>query len=101
MATFTATSDSSLQVNGMTVRRDPAPFLLRERVPERVLLAAAAPVQPMMRQPVMPMMHPYQTPNGPGQAISRANHANAQDFINLNMRGCSKDSEGRLYGCQQ
>jgi len=46
-------------------------------------------------------MHPYQTPNGPGQAISRANHANAQDFINLNMRGCSKDSEGRLYGCQQ
>ena len=101
MAIFTATSDSSLQVNGMTVRRDPAPFLLRERVPERVLVAAAAPVQPMMRQPVMPMMHPYQTPNGPGQAISRANHANAQDFINLNMRGCSKDSEGRLYGCQQ
>ncbi len=101
ISVFTATSASAFQVNGLTVRRDPAPFLLRAPVPERLLLAVAAPVQPMMRQPVMPTLHPYQTPNGPGEAISRANHANAQDFINLNMRGCSKDNQGRLYNCQQ
>ena len=54
-----------------------------------------------MQQPVMPTLHPYQTPNGPGQAIANANHAGAQNFINGNMRGCYTGSDGRLYGCQQ
>ena len=100
-ANITMTSPSSFMVNGIVMSRDPAPYLLQQRVPEQLVLAARAPVQPQMQQPVMPTLHPYQTPNGPGQAIANANHAGAQNFINGNMRGCYTGSDGRLYGCQQ
>ncbi len=59
------TSPSTFQVNGVTMSRGASP-LLQMRVPNRLVLAAQAPVQPQMRQPVMPGMRPYTTPTGPG-----------------------------------
>lgn len=97
----TMTSPASFQVNGIMMARDDAAPLLRAAVPQQLVLGIPAPVQPQMRQPVMPTLHPYQTPNGPGNAIAGANHAGAQDFVNGYMRGCYKGTDGRLYGCQQ
>lgn len=94
-------SPSMLQADGMILRRDNAPYLLNQQVPARTLSIVAAPVQPNMRQPVMPTLHPYTTPNGPGNAIANDNHANAQKFINGYMRGCSTAPNGQLYGCNQ
>ena len=94
-------SPTVLQANGMILRRDNAPYLLDQQVPARTLSIVAAPAQPNLRQPVMPTLHPYTTPNGPGNAIANANHANAQTFINGYMRGCSTAPNGQLYGCNQ
>jgi hypothetical protein len=95
------TSQSSFQASGVMMMRDSNPYLLQQPVPDQVLLAAQAPVAPQMTQPVMPQLNPYRTPNGPGQAIAGANHYNAREFIDGNMRGCYKDELGRLWGCQQ
>ena len=99
--TVAFTSPSSFQAQGMVLARDPSPFLLQQQVPQMAMTAAQAPVQPNIQQPVMPTLHPYQTPNGPGQGIANANHQNAQDFINGNLRQCYKAADGTLYGCQQ
>lgn len=95
------TSASSMQAEGMTLFRDPSPYLLQQQVPATLLSTGAAPVQPNIQQPVMPTITPYQTPNGPGQAIANANHENAQNFINGRMRNCYTAPDGRLYGCEQ
>ncbi len=95
------TSPSTVKAEGTTLSRDPAPDLLRQNVPQQAMLAAPAPVQPSIRQPVMPAMHPYVTPNGPGNRIAAANHAGARTFVNENMRGCYTGPDGRLWGCQQ
>jgi len=100
-ADLTVTSASSIEAGGVRWVRDGSPYLLSQQVPERVFMQAQAPVQPYIRQPVMPTLHPYQTPNGPGNAIANANHANARDFIDLRMRGCYKNASGQLYGCKQ
>jgi hypothetical protein len=60
------TSPSTFEVNGVTMRRGAGSPLLQMRVPDRLVLAAQAPVQPQMRQPVMPSINPYRTPTGPG-----------------------------------
>lgn len=98
---ITPKSASSFEVNGMTMMRDSAPYLLQQRIPEQLVMAVAAPAAPRITQPTMPTLHPYETPHGPGLAIAGANHQMAQEFINGNMRGCYKGNDGRLYGCQQ
>ena len=95
------TSPSTLLAEGMVLSRDPSPRLLQAQVPQQAFSVAAAPVQPTMQQPVMPALHPYVTPNGPGNQAAAANHANAQNFINGRMRGCYTAANGRLYGCEQ
>ncbi len=40
--------------------------LLQIEVSDRLIMAAQAPVQPQMRQPVAPTLRPYATPTGPG-----------------------------------
>ena len=94
-------SPSTLEVQGVTLRRDAYAALTHVQVPLMAMSHAQAPVQPNMRQPVMPTLHPYQTPNGPGLGIANANHQGAQDFVNGYMRGCYKDEQGRLWGCEQ
>ena len=59
-------SPSIVQVNGITMRRRGASPLLIARVPEQLILAAAAPIIPNMRQPVMPNNPSHYTPTGPG-----------------------------------
>ncbi len=64
-ATVTFTSPSTFEAAGTQFRRDPTPYLLQMQVPaviERQIANSAAP----MRQPVMPTLHPYQTPGGAG-----------------------------------
>ncbi len=95
------TSPSTMQTQGVVLSRDPSPYLLRQQVAQQQMMTVAAPVQPNIQQPVMPTLHPYVTPNGPGNQIANANHAGAQRFINENMRGCYTGTDGRLYGCQQ
>jgi hypothetical protein len=95
------TSPSTIQAEGLMLYRDAAPYLLQQQVPATLMSQAAAPVQPNIQQPIMPALRPYTTPNGPGQGIAAANHRNAQDFINGNMRGCYTAPDGRLYGCEQ
>ena len=59
-------SPSELEANGIALHRVSGSPLLQMQVPAQLVLAAQAPVQPNMRQPVMPTLHPYQTPTGPG-----------------------------------
>ena len=99
--TLQFTSPSTMVTQGVVLSRDSSPFLLQQRVPQQEMMTVSAPVQPNMQQPVMPTLHPYVTPNGPGNQIANANHAGAQHFINENMRGCYTGTDGRLYGCQQ
>jgi hypothetical protein len=64
-ATVTFTSSSTFEAGGTQFRRDPSPYLLQIQTPDvldRQVANSAAP----MRQPVMPTLHPYQTPGGPG-----------------------------------
>ncbi|WP_158746242.1 hypothetical protein [Acidisphaera sp. L21] len=95
------TSPSTLQAQGVTLHRDSAPYLLQQQVPQQTMTMLNAPVQPSIRQPVMPAMHPYVTPNGPGNRAAAANHAGAQTFINETMRGCYTAADGTLWGCRQ
>ena len=97
----TVISTTSIQVLGVQLSRDTSPDLLNQPVPEQAFTMARAPVTPNIRPPVMPTLHPYQTPHGPGEAIANANHAGARDFIDQHMRGCYKGEDGQLYGCQQ
>jgi hypothetical protein len=60
------TSPSSFQVNGITMSRSSGSPLLQIEVSDRLIMAAQAPVQPQMRQPVAPTLRPYATPTGPG-----------------------------------
>ncbi len=93
---ITVLSPSSIQIEGMTAYRDPNPVLLNIHVPVQLVNEMQAPPQP-----VMPTLHPYTTPNGPGLGMAAAGHAATQDFINGYLRGCYKDDAGRLWGCQQ
>jgi hypothetical protein len=86
--TVTFTSPTTLQVNGITMQRDNAPYLLQQNVPQRLVMNAQAPVQPHMRQPVM-------------TGGARYNSAPAQSFINGYMRGCVQNAQGQWVGCQQ
>jgi hypothetical protein len=65
--TLRFTSASTLQINNTTLTRDPAPALLQQQVPEKLLQQARAPVQPTIRQPVAPAGARYQTPHDPGR----------------------------------
>jgi hypothetical protein len=98
---FEFTSPTTLLAQGMTLHRDPSPYLLQQQVPQQTMTILNAPVQPNIRQPVMPALHPYVTPNGPGNLAAAGNHAGAQKFINENMRGCYTASDGTLWGCHQ
>jgi hypothetical protein len=92
------TSPASFQTNGMTMMRDPHPYLLQQPVPEQLVLAVPAPVNPGIPQPMPPA---HITPNGPGVGIAEQNHDNAQEFIKQYMRGCAEDRFGRPYACEQ
>jgi hypothetical protein len=59
-------SPSSFESQGAQFQRDPSPYLLQQQVPDMVDNTAQAPVAPNIQQPVMPTLHPYQTPGGPG-----------------------------------
>lgn len=59
-------SPSVIQVNGIAMRRSGGSPLLTAQVPEQLVLAAAAPVAPNIRQPVMPNGPGHYTPTGPG-----------------------------------
>jgi len=73
-------SSSSVQVNGVTMTRDRGSPLLAMQPPQRLVLAARAPVAPQMRQPVMPAMHPYTTPTGPGSVQGMRADDQAQQY---------------------
>lgn len=64
-ATVTFTSSSTFEAGGTQFRRDPSPYLLQTQIPE-ILEREVANAAPPMRQPVMPTLHPYRTPGGPG-----------------------------------
>ncbi len=100
---FVFTSPNSLSVPGQPVAlyRDANPVLLQQPVPAQQIIASQVPAMPMPGMPVAPVITPYTTPDGSGEAMSNAAHQGAQDFINLYERGCSKDDQGQLYGCQQ
>jgi hypothetical protein len=63
--TVTFTSPSTFEVGGTQFLRDPSPYLLQMQVPA-VIESQIANSAPPMRQPVMPTLHPYQTPGGAG-----------------------------------
>jgi hypothetical protein len=52
--TLAFSSPESFQVDGFTVHREASPGLLQQAVSERLVMAAQAPVQPIIRPPVMP-----------------------------------------------
>ena len=95
------TSPNTLLAQGVTMQRDASPALLQAQVPQQSMAVARGPSQPLIQQPVMPALHPYVTPNGPGNQMAEASHATAQRFINERRRGCTTGTDGRLYGCQQ
>lgn len=63
---ITFVTPSRIEGNGLVLSRDPSPRLLAMSVPERLILAARAPIAPNMVQPVMPNMPGHYTPTGPG-----------------------------------
>lgn len=95
------TSPSTIIAEGTTMSRDPAPYLLQQQVPQQVMLAARAPVQPNIQQPVMPTLHLYETPNGPGNQMANGFHAANRDRLDQVQRGCYIDQYGRRWGCEQ
>jgi hypothetical protein len=64
-ATVNITSASSFEANGPRFRRDPSPYFLQIQVPE-ILERQTANASGYIRQPIMPTLHPYQTPGGAG-----------------------------------
>jgi hypothetical protein len=63
-ADLTSTSQSSFTAAQSHFHRDSSPYLLRMQVPDVVERRIAG--MGGIRQPVMPTLHPYQTPGGPG-----------------------------------
>jgi hypothetical protein len=82
MVTFL--SPDTVRVGNLNISRDPFAPLLQRPVPDRLVLAARAPVQPYIRQPQMPGLHPYQPPRGPGSV-----GAMRQDTDNQQYRICA------------
>jgi hypothetical protein len=98
---LTVTSPSTIISAGNVWQRDLSGGLLNVQVPDTSVLVGNAPIQPNIQQPVMPQMHPYTTPNGPGNQMANAYHQQNQVWTDTNMRGCSIDQYGRRWGCQQ
>ena len=95
------TSPSTMSAQGLILYRDSNPVLLQQQVPRQAMLTGPAPIQPHIQQPVMPTLHPYVTPNGPGNRSAMENHAGAKRFIDENMRECYRAPNGQLWGCKQ
>ncbi len=93
-ADMTLTSASSFTAEQTEFRRDPAPYLLRMQVPdvmERQIAGMGG-----MRQPVMPTLHPYQTPGGAGSVgAMRYDDQHLQPY-----RTCAVN-DGSVYTDQQ
>jgi len=64
--TLSFTSASSFEVNGATLTRDDAPYLLQQQVAGKLLLHVAAPVKPNIAQPVARPGIRYQSPGNTG-----------------------------------
>ena len=87
--------------DGSQMQRDNSGGLLNAQVPDRSAVTMAAPMQPNMAPPTMPQLHPYVTPNGPGNQMANAFHKQNENFSQGGMRGCVKDIYGNWVGCQQ
>jgi len=97
----TITSPSTIMSDGMVWQRDLSGGLLNVPVPDTSIIAGNAPTRPNIRQPVRPQLHPYVTPNGPGNQMSKTYHDQNKVWTDTRMRGCNIDQYGRRYGCQQ
>ena len=51
--TLTFVSPTAFVANGVTMMRDPSPYLLQQQMPERAIVYGQAPAQPGMQQPGM------------------------------------------------
>lgn len=97
----TVTSPSTMALDGLTLQRDEQAFLLRETVPDPSVMFGRTPVVPSIRQPVMPPMAGYQTPNGPGNVAAGQYHQQNEQWRNTYMRGCQQAENGQYYACEQ
>ena len=98
---ITVTSPSTFMSDGMLWQRDQSGGLLNVTVPDTAVIAGNAPTQPNIAQPVMPQMHPYVTPNGPGNQMANTYHKQNGVWNDTYMRGCNIDQNGRRWGCEQ
>ena len=101
-ATLTIVSPMLMvSADGSQLQRDNSGGLLNAQVPDQAMVTMAAPAQPHIAQPVMPQLHPYVTPNGPGNQMANAYHRQNENFSQGVMRGCVRDIYGNWVGCQQ